>query len=136
MNAGEQLNRRFHAVQKRHMEDEAEHIGYDEMFIRWLWAESGENVRKINARILAWVLKEFFYLPKRSGWRVVEVWLREFPHLCARRDEFKTAMGDLAENENYLRTLYPRRHLPRTSELSAAWSELDFLHEFFTDEPI
>ncbi len=136
MNVGEQLDRRFHAVQKRHMEDEADHIRYDEMFIGWLWAESGEYVRKMNARILAWVLKEFFYLPKRSGWNVVEVWLREFPHLYARRDEFKTAMADLAQNDNYLRTLYPSRYLPRTSELSAAWPELNFLHEFFTDEPI
>ena len=136
MEAGEQLDRRFLSVQKRHMADETAHIGYDEVFIGWLWAESGENVRKINARLLEWLLREFFHLPKRSGWRVVESWLRDFPHLWARRDEFKAAMGNLSENENYLHTLYPRRYLPLTTELSAAWPELDFLQKFFTDEPI
>lgn len=130
-----QLDRRFLAVQKRHMADEADHIRYDEMFIEWLWSRSGQSVRSINAHVLEWVLREFFYLPKRSGWRVVEAWLREFPHLWERRVEFRLAMDDLAGNKRFLDTLYPQKELARTSALSSAWPELGFLKEFFTDVP-
>lgn len=135
MEAEGQLDRRFYAVQKRHMADEADHIGYDEMFIEWLWSRSGSGVRKVNARFLEWMLREFFFLPKRSGWRVVEAWLREFPHLWTRRDEFRLAMDDLADNQRFLDTLYPQKDLLRTIELSSAWPELEFLQGFFTGAP-
>lgn len=131
---GATIDRRFLAVQRRHMEDEAGHILSDETFIEWLWPRCGKLLRRLNARLLEWTLREFFHLPKRSGWRVVEHWLRDHPNLLARCAEFHAAMAALAENEIYLHSLYPRKWLPRTCALAARWPELQFLEDFFTDD--
>ena len=132
--AGASLDRRFLTVQRRHLADEAGHIQSDEIFIEWLWPRCGKSLRKVNARLLGWVLREFFYLPKRSGWRVVDQWLQGYPELLERREEFRSAMADLSENDTYLRTLYPRKHLLRSCALAVRWPELQFLEDFFTDD--
>lgn len=133
MNDDDGLDDRMRAVQKRHLADEPGHIRRDELFIEWLWAGAPRWLRVMNARLLHWLLREFFLLPKRSGWSVIEHWLAERPHLQNRREDFRQAMHDLRHNERYLKTLYPRRHLPRTAALSKAWPELGFLETFLTD---
>lgn len=119
-------------IQRRHLADEPGHIRRDEMFLRWLWPATPAWLRRLNARWLQWMIREFFYLPKRSGWRVVEHWLQDRPHLAPRRAEFRQAMRDLAHDPAYLRTLYPRKHLPRTAALAAPWPELSFLDRLLT----
>ncbi len=134
LHIADQLDPRFLAVQKKHLADEPSHIRRDELFIHWLWPQCGARLRSINASMLHWLISEFFYLPKRSGWRVVRVWLESHPHLLSRKTEFHTAMNSLANNEKYIHTLYPKKHLPRTCALSAPWPELAFLSNLFTDE--
>lgn len=134
MEAGSSLDSRFLEVQRQHLADEAGHIRSDVEFIRWIWPRCGKPLRALNARLLEWSLRELFHLPKRSGWRVVEHWLRSHPPLMARRAEFKSAMADLAKNDAFLRTLYPRKYLSRTSALAASWPEMQFLEDFFTDD--
>lgn len=131
--AGE-IDERFLAVQRQHLTDEAGHIRNDEIFIDWLWPRCGRPLRRLNARLLEWSLRELFYLPKRSGWRVVDHWLHRHPNLLPRRDEFRSTMAALADNDRFLLTLYPRRHLPRTCALAARWPEMQFLEDFFTDD--
>lgn len=127
------LDERFRAVQKKHLADEPGHIRRDELFIHALWDTASPRLRSINAKLLHWLLREYFLLPKRSGWNVVEHWLKECPHLIPRRAEVRQAMTGLAHNEAFLKSLYPRRHLPRTATLSQAWQELAFLQSFLTD---
>lgn len=128
----EDIDPRFLAVQRQHLADEPSHIRRDELFIQWLWTATPAWRRQLNARWLHWLVREFFYLPKRSGWRVVECWLATRPHLQRRRGEFRQAMQALATNQTYLRTLYPRRHLPRTAALGALWPELSFFDQLLT----
>lgn len=127
------LDERFRAVQKKHLADEPGHIRRDELFIHALWDTASPRLRSINAKLLHWLLREYFLLPKRSGWNVVEHWLKECPHLMPRRDEARQAMTGLARNEAFVKSLYPRRHLPRTATLSQAWQELAFLQSFLTE---
>ena len=127
------LNPRFVEVQRRHLADEGRHIRWDGEFIEWLWAKTPQFRRQWNARALRWLLGEFFYLPKRSAWNVIEKWFLEFPELAARKVEFHSAIRDLSRNESYLRTLYPRSVFPRTRRLAGAWPELQFLDAFFMD---
>jgi hypothetical protein len=127
------LDERFRAVQRRHLADEPGHIRRDELFIEALWGQAPPLIRKANARLLRWLLREYFLLPKRSGWRVVEQWLKDSPHLAPRRPEARQAMSGLATDTAFLKSLYPRRHLPRTATLSQAWQELAFLQRFLTD---
>ena len=128
-----EIDPRFLAVQKKHLADEPAHIRRDELFLRWLWPATPAWLRKLNARWLHWMIREFFTLPRRSGWRVMEHWLTTRPHLQPRRAEFRQAMDALASNSTYLRTLYPRRHLPRTTALGAPWPEMAFLVQLLTD---
>lgn len=126
------IDQRFVEVQRRHLADEGGHIHWDAELIEWIWPATPPVVRKANARLLGWLLREFFYLPKRSGWNVVERLIAEFPELGPRRLELRAAMEGLANNETYLRTLYPRSVLSRTRRLAARWPELGCLEGFFT----
>lgn len=133
VSGADELDPRFVEVQRRHLADEGGHIRWDVEFIEWLWPAMPLLVRTANARLLHWLLREFFHLPKRSGWNVVERLILEFPELTARRAELRSAMCSLARNEAYLRTLYPRCVFPRTRRLASRWPELDFLEAFFTE---
>jgi hypothetical protein len=129
----ENIDSRFLLVQKKHMADEPGHIRRDELFLKSIWPKTPAWVRRLNARLLKWMLTEFFSLPKRSGQRVVEHFLKSRPHLENRRQEFFDAMKSLESNDTYIRTLYPRKHLKRTQLLASDWPELDFIKNFLTD---
>ena len=126
------LNPRFVEVQRKHLADEGGHIRWDAELIEWLWPATPRFLRRINARILGWALREFFHLPKRSGWNVIVLLMAEFRDLAAKERELREAMEGLARNETYLRTLYPRTVFPRTRRLAERWPELGFLDRFFT----
>jgi hypothetical protein len=131
--SGTALDPRFLAVHRQHLADEPAHIRRDILFLEWLWPATPQWLRRINARLLLWLLREFFLLPKRSGWRVIEAWLEEFPELQKRRGEIRQAMKELEKNDLYLRKLYPRASFPKTRQLAARWPELAGLEDFFTD---
>lgn len=131
----EDIDPRFLQVQKKHLADEPSHIRRDEAFLQWLWPATPAWLRRMNSRLLRWVIHEFFYLPKRSGWHVVKSWLATRPHLAHRSEEFRQAMDDLAHHAPFLASLYPRKYLPRTNHLAKSWPELAFLDALFTDEP-
>ena len=128
-----ELDPRFVEVQHRHLADEGGHIRWDVEFIEWLWPATPSFLRKMNARLLEWLLHEFFHLPKRSGWNVIEHLVAEFPELSVRKSDLRAAMRSLAQNDTYLRTLYPRCVFPRTRRLANRWPELHFLEGFFTE---
>ena len=131
--ARHQLDDRFFTVQQRHMADEVGHVRSDESFIQWLWPATPSWLRHTNARFLQWALCEFFYLPKRSGWRVVDAWLHDHPELQERRPAVRRAWQELGMNPDFLATLYPKKHLTRTLALAADWPELAFFNRFFSD---
>ncbi|MGV3533888.1 MAG: diiron oxygenase [Chthoniobacteraceae bacterium] len=130
--AAEELDPRFLEVQRKHLADEGGHIRWDVAFIEWLWPAVPRLVRIANARILQFAMREFFYLPKRSGWNVIERLMVEFPELESRRGDLRAAMDSLGTNDAYLRTLYPRCVFPKTRNLASRWPELRFLGTFFT----
>jgi hypothetical protein len=127
------VDSRFVEVQRRHLADEGGHIHWDAELIEWIWPATPLIMRKANAMLLGWLLREFFYLPTRSGWNVVERLIAEFHELAPRRMELRAAMQELATNETYLRTLYPRSVLSRTRRLASHWPELALLEGFFTN---
>jgi hypothetical protein len=129
------MDPRFIQVQRKHLADEPSHIRRDEAFLNWIWPASPAWLRRLNARLIRWVIYEFLYLPKRSGWRVVEHWLATRPHLVGRTAEFRTAMNELSRNPAFLAALYPRKFLPRTDHLARRWPELAFFDSLLTDSP-
>ena len=112
LDQAEHLEPRFIATHRAHVADEVGHISWDEELLDCLWPRATQFVRSANARLLNWLVREFFLLPKRSGLRVVEQLICEFPRLNA--GALRCAMAGLAENDAYLRTLYSRAITPRT----------------------
>lgn len=110
-NAGE-LEANFVAAHRAHLADEVGHVGWDENLLDWLWPQVGRTLRRVNARLLNWMLGEFFLLPKRSGLRVIERLAEEYPDLDAAA--LRRGMAGLQSNTAYLQTLYSREITPRT----------------------
>ena len=106
------LEPHFVATHRAHLADEVGHIGWDEELLDWLWPRTGDTLRWINSRLLNWMIGEFFLLPKRSGLRVVEHLVSEFPQLDA--EALYGGMRELETNSAYLHTLYSRDVTPRT----------------------
>lgn len=129
----EQIDPRFLAVQRKHLADEPGHIRRDLLFIEWLWPATPSWLRHINARILEWLLREFFLLPKRSGKRVIMEWISFHPELEPRRSEIFKDWQELEQNPEFMRSLYPRAALPKTAALASRWPELKFMETFLTD---
>ena len=92
--------------------DEVGHVAWDEELLDWVWPRTWRLVRVANARMLNWLVGEFFLLPQRSGRRVVERLAMEFSQLDALA--LRQAMADLRNNAAYLRSLYSRAITPRT----------------------
>jgi hypothetical protein len=108
----DELELHFVATHRAHLADEVGHIGWDEELLDWLWPQIGHALRWFNARLLNWMIGEFFLLPKRSGLRVVEQLVHEFPQLDA--EALHRGMRELKTSSAYLRTLYSREITPRT----------------------
>lgn len=102
----------FVAAHRMHLADEVGHVAWDEELLDWLWPRTGPVLRTLNARMLNWLVGEYFLLPKRSGPRVVEQLVREFPQLDGAA--LRRAMSGLGANAAYVGTLYSRSITPRT----------------------
>jgi hypothetical protein len=116
------LEPHFAATHRAHLADEIGHVGWDEELLDWLWPRTGPATRQINARLLEWMIGEYFHLPKRSAIRVIEQLGREFPDLDAR--SLIAATRALKNDRAYLETLYSREVTPR------AFARFDLLPEF------
>lgn len=108
----ERLEPQFVTAHRAHLADEVGHISWDEELLDWLWPRTKRFMRSANARLLNWLVGEFFFLPKRSGLNVAEQLMREFPGLDAAA--LRRGMAGLRENAAYVRTLYSRTITPRT----------------------
>lgn len=107
-----ELEPHFLATHRAHLADEVGHVRVDEELLDWLWPRSRSLIRFLNARLLGWMIGEFFLLPKRAGRQVVEQLAREFPHLDA--GALIQALEGLGADTAYLCTLYSRDITPRS----------------------
>lgn len=120
-----ELEPHFVATHRAHLADEVGHVRWDEDLLDWLWPQVSRAMRKVNARLLGWVLGEYFLLPKRSARRVVKQLVKEYPSLDARA--LDREMDDLKDNPAFLATLYSREVTPRAYERLAGHPEFALL---------
>jgi hypothetical protein len=106
------LEPHFVETHRAHLSDEVGHVGWDEELLDWLWPRTNWVVRRFNARLLIWMVGEFFLLPKRSGSRVVAQLTKEHPSIDA--SELCRGMRALAKSPTYLETLYSWKITPRS----------------------
>jgi P-aminobenzoate N-oxygenase AurF len=123
------LESHFVAVHRTHLADEIGHVQWDEEILDWLWPETAALLRKANAGLLRWVLREFFVTPKRSNVRVVEELTREFPELRPRLKEIRRELTGLRDNPNWNRVLHSRATVPKAFARLQACPEFVSLNE-------
>jgi hypothetical protein len=109
----EDLELHFVSTHRRHLTDEVGHVRCDEQLIEAFWQCRNPFLRKINAKLFAWMLHEFFGAPKRGQLRVVHELVREFPALRELQPEMHRQLLALSEDGRYQMALYSRQIAPR-----------------------
>jgi len=110
----EELEPHFVKTHRTHLADEVGHVRWDEELIEALWQPANPVLRKVNAQLFDWMLREFFSAPKRAQLRVVHELTREFPALSASEPEMQRQLLALSLDRSYQRSLYSREIAPRT----------------------
>jgi hypothetical protein len=110
----ETLEPHFVQAHRLHLADEVGHVAWDEELLDALWQRAHPVLRKVNAKLFAWMLDEFFSTPKRAQLRVVEELVREFPELGERLPEMRRQVLALSTDDDYRASLYSRAIVPRT----------------------
>ena len=123
----------FVAVQRRHLESEGAHEGYAAALLERFWDRANGRVRRLNARIFAWVLREFFTVPRRSGLRVVAAWFDRSPALEPRLPLIREQLLALGGDPAYLRSHYGPHVVPRTLARLRRHAEFDGLSAYFSN---
>jgi P-aminobenzoate N-oxygenase AurF len=104
----------FVETHRRHLADEARHVQWDEELLDALWLRAHPVRRAVNARLFAWMLEEFFGVPKRAQLGVLAELARECPEIRGRLPEMRRQMLALGRDPAYRETLYSREIVPRT----------------------
>src|SRR5882724_8886010 len=117
------LEPHFAAAQRRHLADEISHVRWDEALLDWVWPKTGFLLQRLNVRLLAWMIEEYFSTPKRSALRVVEALIEEFPELRPQYSKFCRELRELGNDGHYRRSLYCPENVPKTFRRFDAFSE-------------
>jgi hypothetical protein len=117
----------FLEVQKRHLKDEVDHIRWDKELINWVWPRTNFVIRKLNANLLTWMIREYFSFPKRSAVRVVKQLTKEFPCLQSTFQDLRNQLFDLSNNTAFKDFLYCKENMPETFKLFRNWPEFEVM---------
>ncbi|HEX6899373.1 MAG TPA: diiron oxygenase [Thermoanaerobaculia bacterium] len=104
----------FVKAHRLHLADEVRHVAWDGELIDALWRRARPWRRRLNARLFAWMLEEFFGTPKRAQLRVVDELGRERPELRGRLPGMRRQLLALSKDEGYRTSLYSRQIIPKT----------------------
>lgn len=121
------LEPHFVAAQRRHLADEIGHVRWDGVLLDRVWSQTGILLRHLNARLLAWMVNEFFATPKRSAVRVVVALAAEFPELKPSLPEMRNQLKLLGECPEFRRSLYSPGNVPQTFRRFDFWPEFQAL---------
>ncbi len=127
LSAAEELEPSVVDVHRRHLADEVGHVRWDEELLEKLWPAHSSVAKSFNARLFAFVLCEYFNMPKRAGSRVIQQWMKECPDLNALAPVLLGQFRTLERDKDYLRTLYARKMVPKSFALLDRWPEFEFL---------
>src|SRR6266481_6109260 len=91
----EELEPYFVKTHRTHLADEVGHVRWDEELIEALWERANAVLRRVNARLFGWML-------------------REFPALSAMEPEMQRQLLALSEDGCYQKSLYSREIAPKS----------------------
>jgi nitrite reductase/ring-hydroxylating ferredoxin subunit len=122
-----ELEPHYVTLHRLHAADEAGHVSCDAEVLRDLWPTLSAPNRWFNRFMFVTLLREFFGLPKRAGWRVILRLSEEHPELQPQLPRLRRELLALEHNLAYRGTLYSRRREPRTFALADNFPEMQEL---------
>ena len=120
----DQLDPHFVDLHRLHAAAEVHHVGLDAEILKRLWPALSPPGRLLNRWLFVTLLREFFQLPKRAGWRVILQLAKEQPALAPLLPRIRRELLALGNEPAYLTTLYSRQRQPRTFALADGFAEL------------
>ncbi len=112
---------------RQHLADEAGHVQWDAALIAELWPRTPSWLRRLNDRILDWMLSEFIALPRRAALRVIDALAAELPDLSVPPARLKSALRALARREDFRAQVFGRDSVPRTWKQASTAPDLPCL---------
>jgi hypothetical protein len=120
----EDIEPQFVACHRAHLADEVSHVRWDQELLDRLWRPARRWRRKMNARLFAWMMGEFFSTPKRGQLQVLGSLVRECPALAGQEADLHRQLALLPADETYQLSLYSREIVPQCFARFDQWPEL------------
>jgi hypothetical protein len=121
--AKDALEPHFVGAYRAHLLDEASHVRCDQELIDRWWPSLPRTVRAFNARLLAWMVREFFSAPRRGQLSVIRRLVAECPELHPRLPEMRRQLLALGSDARYHFSIYSREITPRCFAYFDEWPE-------------
>lgn len=112
------------ALQRQHLVDEADHVRWDAALIAQFWSAAPPWLRRVNARLLHWMLGEFIAVPRRAALRVIDALAADQPDLSVPPARLKAELLTLAGRPEFRGAVFGRDAVPRTWKQAAAAPDL------------
>lgn len=123
------------AAQRQHLIDEADHVQWDIQLLNEIWPRTPEWLRRLNVRLLDWMVAEFIAVPRRAAVRVVDAWAREVTMPSVSVEKIKSELRDLADTPDFQRGVFGRDAVPRTWKQAANAADFaPFVSRWFVHE--
>jgi hypothetical protein len=117
------------ALHRQHLTDEADHVRWDAALIAQFWTGAPSWLRRLNARLLHWMLGEFIAVPRRAAVSVIDALAAEIPNLTVPAAELKAQLRSLAQREDFRRAVFGRDAVPRTCKQASTAPDLRIVVE-------
>lgn len=125
--SADRVDPRFLSVYATHLEDEKGHIGLDLSVVAELWQRASKPVRRLNAWLMRVIFREFFTAPKRSGMRIIEQLVKEFPELQGKSTSLKEGLVAAGVGQGFLAQMYSYESVPSSLHFFEQHPELQAL---------
>lgn len=107
-----ELEPRYAAVYGQHLGDEVRHVQIDWHLIDHLYARRSLAARRINARIVRYLLGTLFLAPAAATARIVRRLVGEFPELRPLESRICAELAGLSRSDAYHAMMYSRETTP------------------------
>lgn len=123
------------AAQRQHLVDEADHVQWDMALLDQFWTRSPPWLRRINARLLNWIIGEFIAFPRRAALRVIDALAAERPALSVPAAQLKAELRGLADRPDFRHGVFGQDAVPRTWKYAVQAPDLSvFVHAWLRHE--
>jgi hypothetical protein len=115
----------FVQIQRQHLADEVDHVQWDEEIINEVWPKTPPWLRKLNVKLIDWMLREFIVAPKRAAVRVLDALAARHPSLKPLLPRLRKELRELGQTPDFQQSIFCSPVAPRSQRLMSTYAEFD-----------